>query len=640
MEETPTTAEARPGSESATRPAVFRMVFALIPVAVVATAVVLTWLRLFIGMDLRDESFYVLVPWRWALGDKPFVQEQNLAQIPGFVMYPFVKLFAVLRDYDVTGYVLYMRHLYLLMMIGVAVTVFLLLRRLVRWELGALAATVYVTYIFWTTPQLSYNTIALAFLTLGAALGAWVVLLGKGRRFAVASGAAFGVAVAAYPSLLFIIPFFAVLFVFAQGRRAAAMVAQGAFVHPPNPDGPPSGPSAWRTLSAWVLGGALVLVPLGLVMLSFGPRNLVRSWQGTMSGARVLGQLGGASKALDVTQGFWRLVTWRPYLIVAALLVYLVFLRWPRVGRALLATLPVALWLAAQRPMLWASGYVQIYAFMTPYLYLFIPRERRETGAKLLIWIWAPAMIAGAMTAYTSAAGYVNSAVGLAPALIASGLFLAWALEAVGRPTTAAPGSCTPPVRPVEGEGGLPSAASASAGVSWLALVVLVAVVSVTVVFQFQFQQREVPYAQLTSRFDSGPWWGINVIPERRRLLDSFAADLHEQALPDDKLLVMYEGSGYYLYWNGDIAANSYWLGPNVETGQLSQTTISYYRRHRIVPSLVVHLISTAGMTDAELQAGSGGLDYPPVLVRPEYAFQRKPADESTVEVLARLPRH
>ena len=81
-------------------------------------------------MDLRDESFYVLVPWRWALGDKPFVQEQNLAQIPGFVMYPFVKLFAVLRDYDVTGYVLYMRHLYLLMMIGVAVAVFLLLRRL------------------------------------------------------------------------------------------------------------------------------------------------------------------------------------------------------------------------------------------------------------------------------------------------------------------------------------------------------------------------------------------------------------------------------------------------------------------------------------------------------------------------------
>jgi len=584
---------------------------------VVAAALVFTSLRLFRGMDLRDESFYILVPWRWALGDKPFVQEQNLAQIPGFVMYPFVKLFAVLRDYDVTGYVLYMRHLYLLMMIGAAVAVFLLLRRLVRWELAALAATVYVTYIFWATPQLSYNTIALAFLTLGATLGGWVVLFGKRRMFALASGVAFGVAVAAYPSLLFIVPFYAVFFVFAQGRRAAAMVAQGAFVHPPAPEGPPTGPSAWHTLSAWVLGGALVLVPLGLVMLSFGPSNLVRSWQFTMSGARVLGQLGGASKALVVAQGFWRLLTWRPYLIVAALFIYLVFLRWPRVGRALLAALPVALWLAAQRGQLWASGYVQIYAFMTPYLYLFIPRERRETGARLLIWIWAPAMIAGAMTAYTSAAGYVSSAVGLAPALIASGLFLAWSLEAVGRPSTASKGSAVP----------------------WLALAVLTAIVGVTVVFQFQFQQRDVPYGALTSRFDSGPWWGIKVTPERRRLLDGFAVDLHEQALPDDKLFIMYEGSGYYLYWTGEIAANSYWIGPNEETGQLSQTTINYYRRHRIVPTLVVHLIPTAGMTDADLQAACGGLDYPPTLVRPMYAFQRKPADETTAEVLARLPR-
>ena len=308
-------------------------------------------------------------------------------------------------------------------------------------------------------------------------------------------------------------------------------------------------------------------------------------------------------------------------------------------GGALLAALPVALWLAAQRATLGASGYVQIYALMTPYLYLFIPRERRETGAKLLIWIWAPTMIAGAMTAYTSAIGSRNSAVGLAPALIVSGLFLAWALEAVGRPAAPAPGPSAFSLLPGDGEADLPPAASRNAGVPWLALAALIAIVGVTVTLNFQFQQRDVAYGELTSRFESGPWWGIKVIPERRRLLDSYAADLHEQALPADKLLVIYEGSGYYLYWNGEIAANSYWIAVDPETGQLPQSTISYYRRHRIVPTLVVRLIPTAGMTDAELQAASGGLDYPPVLVRPKYAFQRKPADESTAEVLARLPR-
>ena len=376
------------------------------------------------------------------------------------------------------------------------------------------------------------------------------------------------------------------------------------------------GQAAWRALSAWVLGGCLVLVPMGLLILSFGPSNLIRSWEHTMSGARGLEQLGGASKSLVVVQGFWHLLTWRPYLIIAALLIYLAYRRWPTLGRVLLATLPVALWLVARRPLSWDSGYVHVFAFMAPFLYLFIPKERRETGAQLLIWIWAPSMIAGAMVAYTSAAGFVSAAVGLAPALVASMLFLAWALDATVRPPAA--GHSTP--------------------FPWLTLIVLIAVVAVTIVSQFADLPRAPSYRELTSRFDSGPWWGIKVTPERRRLLDGFAADLNAQGRSDDQLLVYYGGCGYYLYWKGGIATDRYWLdgpGPN---GQLPQMTISYFRRHRVVPTLAVHLGPTEGLSDAQLQAASG-VDYPPILVRPGYVFLRKPADESTGEVLARLPR-
>ena len=151
-------------------------------VAVAAVALVLTWRRLFAGMDLQDESYYVLTPWRWALGDRPFVNEQTLLQLPGLLAYPFVKVFGVVRGYDVTGIVLYTRHLYLLMMIGVAVAVFLLLRRMLRWQFALLVATVFVTYIYWATPQLSYNTLAIALLTLSLTLGARVVLGGAGGR--------------------------------------------------------------------------------------------------------------------------------------------------------------------------------------------------------------------------------------------------------------------------------------------------------------------------------------------------------------------------------------------------------------------------------------------------------------------------
>lgn len=630
-EETPV-AERDAAAGSGGRRLIAPALFAAAGVAAAAAAVFFTWRRLFLGMDLQDESYYVLVPWRWALGDRPFVNEENLAQISGFLEYPFVKAFAVVRDYDVTGLVLYTRHLYLLLMIAVALVVFLALRRLVRWPLALPVAATYVAFIFWQTPQLSYNTMGAAFLTLGTACGLWVVMGWGGRRWAFASGVSFGLAVVAYPTLLFVVPFAAVFLAFAMGRRAVGMVAQFAFAHPPDPEGPPTGRTAWRALSFWVLGGVVVLAPVGLLLLSFGVRNLQRCWAYTLGVARELHQLGGAAKAVDVAQGFWRLLWSRPYLLVAALLVALVYTRWPRLGRALLVLLPLALWFAGQRPMLNASGFVVVYGFLTVYLYLFIPRERRQEGARLLYWVWAPAVIAGAMTAFTSAAGYVASPVGFLPALMAAGVFLAWALEAVaapGRPQAAASSETA-------ARRALPAPVGAA---SWLAMAVLVAVLGVLVTFQFEFQQRDVPYSRLTTRFDAGPWWGINVTPERHERLSAFSADLEAQARPGDQLLVFYQACGYYLFWGGPIAANSYWLSQADPLAPLPQATISYYRRHRVVPTLVVHLIPTTGLSDAQLQATCGGLGYPPTLVRPMYAFQRKPPGETTADVLARLPR-
>ena len=527
-------------------------------------------------MDLRDESFYILVPWRWALGDRPFVQEENLAQVSGFVMYPFVKLFALVRDYDVTGYVLYMRHLYLLMMFVAAVAVFLLLRRLVRWELAALASTVFVTHIPWATPQLSYNTIALAFLTIAAALGAWVVVLGKGRRYALASGAALGVAVAAYPTLLFIVPFYAVFLAFALGRRAVALLAEGTL----SPSARPRRPA----------DGACDLA--GLECL--GPR-----WGGGPAAARAGdAQLRAAEhpaepelhhgrRARDPSAGRRLQGSERDQRILGLLHVPAVPHRRRAGGLSGVPPLatrrqspargcPLALWVAGQRPLLQASGFVQVYAFLTPYLYLFIPRERREAGAKLLVWIWAPAIIAGAMTAYTSAAGYVSSAVGFAPAMIVGGLFLAWSLEAVTKDR-----------------------------IPWLALAALVAIAAVTVSFNFQYQSRDVPYAQLTSRFDSGPWWGIKVTPGRRQQMDGFAADLKAQTTPADKLLVFFGGQRLLpVLERCEIASNTYWAGPDLKTGDLAQSTIDYYRRHHLVPTVAARLLATAGMSEERTRGG------------------------------------
>ena len=119
----------------------------------------LTWWRLFRGADLVDEAFAVLVPWRWALGDRPFVDEQNLTQSAGLLAYPFVKLFALVRGDDVAGLVLYERHLYLALAVIVAACVFLLARKSLSVVTGGAGRRAFVTVVLFETPQLTANTI-------------------------------------------------------------------------------------------------------------------------------------------------------------------------------------------------------------------------------------------------------------------------------------------------------------------------------------------------------------------------------------------------------------------------------------------------------------------------------------------------
>lgn len=99
--------------------------FAALAGATVAAGFLLTVRHLMTGVDLRNESFSILVPWRWALGDTPFVNEENLAQVSGLLSYPFVKAFELFRGGDATGLVLYTRAIHVFLMTGVAATMFL-----------------------------------------------------------------------------------------------------------------------------------------------------------------------------------------------------------------------------------------------------------------------------------------------------------------------------------------------------------------------------------------------------------------------------------------------------------------------------------------------------------------------------------
>ena len=242
----------------------------------------------------------MLVPWRWALGDRPFVDEQNLTQSAGLLAYPFVKLFALVRGGDVAGLVLYERHLYLALAVIVAACVFLLARRSLSASLAALVAAPFVTVVLFETPQLTANTLGALLLVAGAALGA-VAVLGGRRRYALAAGIAFGLACVAYPTVVLMMPFVAVFLAFSVGERTVVMVARGSFLasaarraraHRPRARGVRSARGRWAAL--------VVVLPVrragrsrwrarqspALLGLHHRPRRPARPAGGTAQGGR------------------------------------------------------------------------------------------------------------------------------------------------------------------------------------------------------------------------------------------------------------------------------------------------------------------------------------------------------------------
>jgi hypothetical protein len=431
---------------------------------------------------------------------------------------------------------------------------------------------------------------------------------------------------------------------------------------------------AGGALPTVLVAGALAAAFASASSLSQLRGSLYRAWQYTMTLARDTDQLAGTGKAFGVAWGFLEFLGRQPWLPLGMVAVYLVYRAKPRIGRALLLLLPLALYAAGSPAVAegaGAAGLVVVYGLLAPYLYLFVPQPRRRLGARVLIWGWAPALLAGAMTAYTSVDGYSHAAVGLYPALLVSAVFLAWALEAAA---------------PAAGPEAAPAAAPTAAG-PILAFTALAAIVAVTIAFQFQYQLGGVPYGSLTRTADWGPWWGVRMTAADERALRTTAADLEDVtppaadapasgpsaadppgSAPHDASLLVYPGApGIYLLWPGEVAGGTVWVHGDTRdvAAPLPRSAVRHLRRRQKAPDVVLHLMNLSGWSDDVIRRASGGLGYPEAAVRllgapafvprvpvaggagdPErsasgtgYVLFRKPPGASATDILDRLRR-
>lgn len=176
------------------------------------------------GFANMDECFYLSIPYRLYLGDALFADEWNLAQMSGFILYPFVWLFMKLNG-NLDGVILSSRQLYAVCQCALSLFLYFRLKKFSR-PGAAVAAICWALYTPFNIMALSYNSMGNMFMLLT------LILLVSAENFHelqhFIAGIFFALAVLCQPYLVLLYLIYA-LFVFGMvlrkkiGKSAAAL---------------------------------------------------------------------------------------------------------------------------------------------------------------------------------------------------------------------------------------------------------------------------------------------------------------------------------------------------------------------------------------------------------------------------------
>lgn len=178
----------------------------------IAAAVVFFTVRLPVGIDLADESYYLTHIVEWLR--KGFAQSDNLniQQLSALFVYPFARA-VISSSGDLSGAILFLRMVYAGTVMATCLPLYFFLRRLRPAPTAALGAMLLIGFIPFGLPAPSYNTIALCGMTAALSLFGLALLDARedwanGSKTRVrsivpliVSAAFWGIAVVSYPTL-------------------------------------------------------------------------------------------------------------------------------------------------------------------------------------------------------------------------------------------------------------------------------------------------------------------------------------------------------------------------------------------------------------------------------------------------------
>ena len=552
----------------------FAIIFEVaIALGVVLVVLFLTWRRLFFGVDFTDEAFYIALPYRFSLGDIPLKDEQNLAQLAGVLVMPFMRLFLYFQG-NTDGIVLFSRYLHFAFTVLVGLSVFVAAQRTLRWSIALMVSVICVAFVPFNIHGLSYNTMGCGFLTMGCFLGMIDQDRSSASRWAYFfSGVSHCLAILVYPPLLVAVCVYAAVILFHGNYHRMQRVS-------------------------YVWGGLLAtMIPL-LLVLQAGIESLSPLVEYVRS-AGVQG--GGWKKVADVSVDFWRQSPHVGAIVTGMAILGIWHYFKPRRMRFALPFLPLLLVFYA----LSANGTAALYfvisiSLLGPFVYPFVIHDK--FAGNLFKLIWWPSFIGGLVTAWSSSNGTVNGAIGMFPAALASTILIIRALQLMP--------SVTKTNRIAQ---------------SVMMMVTPVLIIAPLLIGGYRDVYGEsVPLTSaLTERVTTGPYLGIKTTKSKSVFVDKFSHDLALLLKPNDTILFFSDFPAGYLFTNARPATNSVWLSSLGAKPTDLTPTFKYYQKNGVKPSLVF-MLKKSGDSNGLLANMVNGNEYRKILDSDSYGVFRR----------------
>ncbi len=533
----------------------------------------LSYIRLYFGINFTDESYYIALPYRFILGNVPIKDEYSICQFAGIILYPFYYIYLKL-NHSTDAIVLFARHLYFIFYGILTLCCYQTFKNKIGWGLALLTASICLAFTFCNIAGLSYNSLAIFFLTLGCLCNFILFENANKTHYYFLSGICFSLTTFVYPPLLII----ALLSMFILCRND------------------------WRyTLNHFTLGTIPVLTVVILLIQHTGITAINHIYQYLHNTGYIDHHYNHALELYNT----WKTYTPDKILLFSLLIVYLLTYRIQKsnslladykylnrvkskniykiVALAIPITLIVSYLLQEHghsQPPVWWDPITDCYTLLinicllAPFYIFLLPN--RQYYKHLFITIWFPSFIAGIVTVFASANSIANSLIGLFPALIASIIIIGQATKLL----------CN----------SLITSKSIGQYIHYVPHLFTMILLTILFVNKYSFAYQDEPLSQitfnsishLTLQIQQGPFKYLYTTPDLYNANQSYYTDLNSVITDHNEInsMLIYPGfSAGYLYSHLTPATNSVWLF-NM-SNQCSKETIAYLQNKNISPDIL-----------------------------------------------------